>query len=146
MQRQLNDPTEIRRRLTFVIYISCWVATIIFAVLGLTQGQFSHLVISALLAAAGLMIKQMFGEGFDFKRMARSFPFGTPEDALPDTLRQEVESLFQQFDAEEQNWQKRMELRKELATLVKKNPELLDVYPRKILAVNPKLASHIRAK
>ncbi len=137
MHRELNRPDEIIRRLLFVVYLISWVTTILLAVIGLVNGRFSLLALSIMLFSGCLVFKQYGEHSLQFKRLARSFPFGEPADELPMDLRQRLENLFAEFHATQKDWQKRQELRHELAALLKKNPEISKIYPREIASIHP---------
>ena len=77
----------------------------------------------------------------DFRRLARSFPFGDPADRLPHTLRKEAEVLLQKLAADEIAWQDRHESRQRLRTLIEKNPRLLTVF-RSEIAVHCPILLH----
>ena len=137
MHRELNQPDEIIRRLFFVAYLLGWIATILLAVIGLAQGRFSLQALSVVLLSCCLVFKQYGQHSLQFKRLARSFPFGEPADELPTDLRQRLEKLFAEFHATKKDWQKRQELRHELAALLKKNPEISKIYPQEIASIHP---------
>lgn len=143
MHRQLNEPAEIRRRLLFVFYIGCWIAAILLAVIGIARGHFFFFIDALLLGGICLFCKKQGERFLQFKRLARSFPYGDAQDDIPDTLRTQVESIFRAFH-QNQDWQKRLELRRKLTALVKERPELMEIYPEEISAINPKLTTHTR--
>jgi len=140
MHRQLNEPAEIRRRLLFVFYLGCWIAAILLAVIGIARGHLFYLTCALVLGGICLLFKNQGERFLQFKRLARSFPYGDTEDDLPDTLRTEVENIFRAFH-ENQDWQQRLELRRKLTILVQEKPELMQIYPEEISAINPKLSS-----
>ncbi len=137
MHRELNQPVEIIRRLLFIAYLIGWVTTILLAAIGLVQGRFPLLALSAVLLSCCLIFKQHGERSLHFKRLARSFPFGDPEDELSTDLRQRLENLFAEFHATTNDWQKRQQLRHELAILLKENPEIAKIFPREIAAIHP---------
>jgi len=141
--RQLNEPAEIRRRLFFVLYLACWIATVLLFVIGIVRGHLFYIAYSLVLGGICLVFKKK-GESFlQFKRLARSFPYGDAQDDLPAPLRTQVENIFRAFH-ENQDWQQRLELRRKLTSLVKEKPELMEIYPEEISAINPKLTSYTR--
>ncbi|MBU4260255.1 MAG: hypothetical protein KKC76_00050 [Proteobacteria bacterium] len=140
--RQLNEPAEIRRRLFFILYLACWIAAILLFVIGIARGHLFYIAYALVLGGGCLMFKKMGEHSLQFKRLARSFPYGDAHD-LPAPLRTQVENIFRAFH-ENQDWQQRLELRRKLTSLVKEKPELMEIYPKEISAINPKLTSYIR--
>lgn len=139
MHREFNSPTEIRRRLIFVLFLSCCICTLVMGVIGLVKGRLSLTLLALLSGGCSVLLKQYGEQALEFQRLARSFPFGIPEDELPEDLRLQLETLFEEFHSEKNDWQKRVEIRNRLAKMVKKNPDILNVYPAEIKAVHPKL-------
>lgn len=140
MHRELNEPEEIRRRLLFVIYLACWCVAITSGIISIAQGRPLLLIISLLSGLCVLLLKKQGTRAWQFDRLSRSFPYGDPEDQVSASLRLQAERIFQQFH-QNADWEKRLELRRELAELVNKYPEILHAYRQEISAVDPKLGS-----
>lgn len=140
MTQQLNEPTEMGRRLAYVVYLACWCVTIGCAVIGFVQGAFPLLLTAALSLICCLALRHFGRKAWHFNRLSRSFPYGDPEDRIPEALRGKTERILRSFSAT-RDWQQRMELREALAALVAEHPELLTIYARDIHAVHPHLLS-----
>lgn len=139
MKREINPPAEIVRRLLFVIYLFCWIFTILLGVRGLAQGRADYLAAAGISCLAGLVLKAFGYQSLEFGRLARSFPSGSPQDEIPAPLRKEVEELFREFSANERDWIKRQEMRRRLARLVELYPRLRDAYAGEIATVHASL-------
>ncbi|MFH1217880.1 MAG: hypothetical protein V1706_15410 [Pseudomonadota bacterium] len=144
MHRELNEPEEIVRRLLFVVYLTCWCVAITSGVISLVQGRHDLLFLSAFSGGCAFFLRQHGEKSLQFKRLARSFPFDDPVIQVPAGLRDRAEKIFQHFH-QAGDWQKRQELRCELAALIAENPALMQIYPREIQAVDPNLTDHSSA-
>ena len=139
MEREVNSPGEIFRRIIFVLYIFCWAGLIIIGTIGLLERQVNYLIIAAILFIAGIKMKH-FGESrLQFSRLAKSFPAGSRIDEIPQELRDEIEGLFRQYEETESNWIKRQEIRVRLAAIVSEDSTLLEIYGDKIRAAHANL-------
>ena len=139
MERELNSPSEMLRRIAFIIYICCWIATLVFGGLALLHLHPQRLLLTVPAIAICLAMKRCGERYLDFRRLARSFPLGDPEDRLPHTLRKEVEELLQKLAADGVAWQVRHETRQRLRTLINKDPRLLSIFRTEIAARCPTL-------
>jgi len=135
MAREINSPDEIFRRLIFIIYIFCWTGMAVTCTIGLLQHKTGLLIAAIFLLGASLLLKSYGEQYLDFRRLVKSFPTGNRIDEIPMELRKEVEELFKRFNVSA-DWQVRQEIRLQLATLVKKEALLLEVYEDKISAVH----------
>jgi hypothetical protein len=135
MAREINSPDEIFRRIVFIVYICGWTGMIITVTIGLLQHKAGLLAVAFLLLGASLVLKFYGEQHLDFQRLVKSFPTGSRIDEIPMELRRQVEGLFERFNATT-DWQVRQEIRLQLATLVKKEALLLEVYEDKIGAVH----------
>jgi hypothetical protein len=139
MERELNSPGEMLRRIAFIIYIGCWTATLVHGALALLQFH-TQAVLLTLPAVAFCLAMKRGGERYlDFHRLARSFPLGDPADRLPHSLRKEAEELLQRLAADKIAWQDRHESRQRLRTLIEKDPRLLSIFRTEIAARCPTL-------
>ncbi len=136
MDREVNPPDEIIRRIFFVLYIFCWVSLIIVGTIGLLEGQENYLIIAAILFIISLKMKHFCESRLHFGRLAKSFPAGSRIDEIPKELQIELEDLFSQYEKTQSNWIKRQEIRVRLAAIISEDPSLMDVYGDRIRAVH----------
>ena len=139
MERELNSPGEMLRRIAFIIYLGCWTATLVFGGLALLHFHPQRLILTMPAIAICLAMKRGGERNLDFRRLARSFPFGDPADRLPHTLKKEVEELLKNLAADGIAWQDRHESRQRLRTLIEKDPRLLSIFHTEIAARCPTL-------
>jgi len=139
MERELNSLGEMLRRITFIIYLGCWTATLVFGGLALLHLHPQRLLLTMPAIVFCLAMKRGGERHLDFRRLARSFPLGDPADRLPHTLRKEVEELLQKLAADGIAWQDRHESRQRLRTLIEKDPRLLSIFRAEIAARCPTL-------
>ncbi len=137
--REINPPDEILRRLLYIGYIAAWTTAAVLLLLGLVQGRMAFLGSALLLGLFCLLLKNFGERRLQFKRLARSFPFGDPADELPEEVRIEAEALFQILAHEGLDWQQRHDVRGKLTRLVEESPWLLDLYRAEFEAYAPTL-------
>jgi len=139
MERELNSPREMLRRIAFIIYLGCWTATLVFGGLALLQFHPQRLLLFMPALAFCLVMKRGGERYLDFRRLAKSFPLGDPADRLPHTLKKEVEELLRKLAANGIAWQDRHECRQRLRKLIEKDPRLLSIFRTEIAARCPTL-------
>jgi hypothetical protein len=139
MERELNSPGEMLRRIAFIIYIGCWTAALVNGVLALLHLHPQRLLLTIPAIAICLAMKRGGERHLDFHRLARSFPLGEPADRLPHPLRKDVEELLQRLAVDGIDWQERHENRQQLRALLEKDPRLFSIFRSEIAARCPTL-------
>ena len=137
MERELNPPEEMLRRIAYILYIGCWTVTVVFGGLAILHLHFQKILIAIAAAAFCMKMKHAGEQHLDFRRLARSFPTGDPADKLSNSLRKEVEGLLRKLAADDIAWQERHEIRQRLKTLTEKDPRILSIFRTEFLALCP---------
>jgi hypothetical protein len=137
MERELNSPGEMIRRIVFIIYLGCWTVTLVFGALAILHFHPQKIMFAIGAIAVCLAIKHAGEQHLDFRRLARSFPTSDPADVLADSLRQEVEELLHKLAADDIVWQDRHEIRQRLKILIEKDPRILSIFRTEFSAVCP---------
>lgn len=135
MNRQLNSPREMGRRLFFLAYIISGVAFIIELVVTVAQPDLFQLAIAAGAFAALSAIRRAGYRWLDFKRLFESFPEGCALDRVPEPVREEVERLVAEFHAHGSDWVRRTEIRHRLVELETLQPEIIEAYSEDLTRV-----------
>lgn len=135
MYRQLNSPSEIGRRLAYLLYIFIFMIYLFSCVIALAKHRPGDISV-AVLAFAGLCAIRYSGyRWFDFQRLTQSFPVGCAKDCVPIKIRTEVESLVFEFHAPEAEWARRAAIRKHLLELEEQVPEIYEAYEAELREV-----------
>ena len=137
MERELNPPEEMLRRIAYILYIGCWTVTLVFGGLAILNLHFPKILIAIVAAAVCMKMKRAGDQHLDFRRLAGSFPTVDPADILSAPLRNEVESLLHKLSADDIAWQDRHEIRQRLKTLIEKDPRILSIFRTEFSAVCP---------
>ncbi|MDH3393950.1 MAG: hypothetical protein OEL66_08080, partial [Desulfobulbaceae bacterium] len=124
MQREINPPDEIVRRLCFVLYIFALVFLFVSSLLGLVQQRYDYLRMAFLGGAVAVVLRSYGKRHLEFDRLAGSFPYGVEEDALHPELCQEVTDILADASRSGVDWPQRQELRQRLLAILEQNPEL----------------------
>ncbi len=128
MNRQINSPKEMARRLAFLIYAGLVIVFSVEMVVSIAQPNLKNLSV-AIIAFFALAAVRRFGYcRLDFKRLAESFPDGCARDLVPEAVRAEVESLVEEFLVPGTDWVRRTEIRHRLVELEETQPEIIDAY------------------
>jgi hypothetical protein len=139
MDRELNPPDEIIRRLIFVIYLAGWLTAVTLLVIGIDRHRFWYVSIGLSIGVLNMFLRRFGKKNLEFNRLAKSFPFGTKEDEVPLQLRAEMQNILQTYQDNNINWRKRQDLREKLTKLVDQEPRILEAYGNQIYAVHPRL-------
>lgn len=139
MNREINPPDEIIRRIIFIIYLAGWLSAITLSVMGIAQNRFWHVALGLLIGGFNIFLRRFGKRSLEFDRLVKSFPFGSKEDEIPAQLRAEIQNIFQEYQNVGANWTKRQELREKLTELVKQEPLILEAYGNQIYVVHPRL-------
>jgi hypothetical protein len=137
MERELNSPGEMLRRIVFIIYLGCWTVTLVFGALAILHFHPQKILFTIAAIVVCLAIKHAGEQHLDFRRLARSFPTSDPADVLADSLRKEVEELLLKLAADDIVWQDRHEIRQRLKTLIEQDPRILSIFRTEFLALCP---------
>ena len=142
MNREINPPKEIAKRLLFVLcLISCFgsAAYLLIALAGQQPGE----ILFGLLALGISGLFYFSGRHFlDFSRLASSFPAGEEGDDISDDLRTSTEKILDEIADPETDWMTRHDLRRKLALLLSEEPRLKDLYRQQIIEAHPFPAPH----
>jgi len=137
MERELNPPGEMLRRIVFILYLGCWTVTLVFGALAILHFHPQKIMLAIAAAAVCLAMKHAGEQHLDFRRLARSFPNSDPADVLADSLRNEVEELLHKLTADDIVWQDRHEIRQRLKILTEKDSRILSIFRTEFSVVCP---------
>lgn len=137
MNRQLNSPKEMAKRLVFLTYIASVFVFVIELVIAMARTDWQDLMVwvGAFAISAGL--RWVGYCWFDFERLIESFPEGCARDVVPEPVREEVENLVVEFQQPGTDWVRRTEIRHRLIELEESQPEIIEAYAedlRRVLA------------
>lgn len=141
MDRELNPPDEIFRRLLYILYLGLVTAALLLGVLALARTRYDYLFVAGLLGLAGFLLRRFGRRRLEFARLAASFPYDGQAGGLSGRQRREVERLLQESVRQGIGWVERQELRQRLTALLEEEPRLWQAYHREILDIFPALAA-----
>ncbi len=140
MNRELNTREEMLKRLAYIVYVGCLFVGFVFVVRGLAGSRLTELLGGGALGALAFCLRRQGYRYLEFRRLARSFPMGSREDALSKENRKALEALLHRFHQTE-DWVERQEIRAHLERLVAREPLLLEAYRHELTTVHPALAA-----
>lgn len=145
MQREINPPDEIIRRLFFVLYLFMMVFLFVVGLLGLVQQRYDYLQLACLGGAAAFALRRYGKRHLDFDRLAESFPHGI-EDGPDRQICRQVSEILAEASRREVDWQQRQQLRQKLIALMEENPETWPWFQRDVAEVFPALSDWLGKK
>ena len=128
MHREFNSPVEILRRLAYVVYVLVFLAYLISCVVALARPGKAEIIVACCAFCALAAVRWIGHRWLDFGRMTESFPCGCPLDRVPEAVRDEVETLVEEFSADNTEWTRRVEIRHRLIELEEQVPEIIHAY------------------
>ena len=136
---------EILCRLVFVGYLLNLLTTFLLIILGFSQGNFTIFITGCLAGLTSITIHYYGMTSLNFKGLWRSFPSGAIEDQIPENVKKDFFAIISSFITET-NWQQRQISRTKLSALLKKEPMLMDIYPKEINILKPHSVSQSAKK
>lgn len=136
-RREINSPREMFRRFMYVMYLGGISSAFILGLQGLGMMDPVRLGVAVFLIVSSWIIRRTGLRQWQFRRLAKSFPFGCNEDELPDYVCREMELLFERFTEDVRNITERQKIRRRVDELIEKDSRILHVFREKIAVINP---------
>lgn len=143
MQREINPPEEIIKRLLFVLYLFVSIVFVIAGLLAAVQQRVDYLRIALLAGGIAISLHVTGKRYLDFERLSGSFPYGAEILDHDLELYQEVKKILADAASVDGDWQQRQKLRTRLVSLLEANPQLWQEFEREIYEVFPALQDWI---
>ena len=137
MSRETRTSREIARRFLFVACLAGVLATGIFLLLALSARQPVQIFLALLATCASIMLCAVSHRTFDFTRLASPFPAKAEGTDIAQDVLHELQALLLDIYNPDTNWMIRHESRKKLASIIRREPRLLDLYGSEIRRAYP---------
>ncbi len=135
MMERMNSPAEIGRRVVYLLYVASVLAYIFSCVGAVGQTNVRSITLCCAAFAAASALRYAGYRWLEFSRLSQSFPAGCSQDAVPQSVRTEVEALVHEFHAPGTDWVRRAAIRRHLVELEEQVPELADAYEDELRGV-----------